>query len=688
MAKKKNNTPLKMKAPAQSKMSVLPAFLIMALVSLFIYFAVSVSHIQDDTFITLRYVKNILAGNGAVFNPGERVEGYTSFLWTFLLTLCGLCKIDIVDASQYLSVFFGVLSIPALYILTRTIFRKVVPETGKKDLFIFACSFIPPLMLAVTGAFYYWSVSGMETSLFVFLLISSMYFVVTSGDNGKSIIWLAIFTMLSCLTRPEGYLFAAFFAAKILIERIRKSRTGQPGDNAVQSIQRFEKIALLVVVVPLVSHFAFRLFYYGYPLPNTFYAKTSMSMKNLHTGWLYFTVFCKNYLGYGALLVIPAAGFLLGNKQKIILFLYALVITYSMYVIYIGGDVLSLDRFWLPVIPFLYILCAVAISIVYKTRSGKFRPVAFTLLAAIATLTIYNYFANKEAVESVAKREKGLVEQFQLNAGIINRLSETKSKTITVAVSTIGALSYYTDAIIIDMLGLTDAEIAHHPKVISEISSDTEVTWKEKKYNAEYVLRRNPDYIFFSTGMRPSSFAERALFTEKEFRAKYFLQFIPISKGDFIYVYTRKSSRQTACNIQHDASASINPAYVKNYVHLIEKFDLLRNKGEGSFEELRDEFTAGQHLYPASFSDASRILGDAAFLVKRYDESNSYYKQSLSVDSTNTLTYFGMCYLYAKIGKPQEIISLLRKMDELSLVEYGLYPLFDPYKVFGVKRAG
>jgi tetratricopeptide (TPR) repeat protein len=679
MAKKKNKPVAKEKSTVHSRNILVPVVTISLVSALFIYLALSVSHIQDDTFITLRYVKNILAGNGAVFNPGERVEGYTSFLWTFILVLCGICKIDIVDASQYLSVFFGVLSIPALYVLTRAILHKEIPENNKKDVFETACSFIPSLMLAATGAFYYWSVSGMETSLFVFFLICSMYFSFTSGDKSKNIIWLAVFTMLSCLTRPEGYLFAAFFIGKILIQRIQKKQNVLPWH-----LNRYEKIAIIVFAVPLLSHFAFRLFYYGYLLPNTFYAKTSFSTENLHTGWLYFTAFCKDYLGYAALLVIPAAGFFHQSTQKTVLFLYALVITYSVYVISIGGDVLSLNRFWLPVIPFIYLLCAVAVARLPR----KFRSAAFVLLAVIAALTIFNYSSNKEIVESVAKREKGLVAQFQLNADIINRLSEKKNRTITVAVSTIGALSYYTDAIVIDMLGLTDAEIAHHPKLVTEISNDTEVTWKEKKYNAEYVIQRNPDYIFFSTGMRPSSFAERALFTEKEFNAKYLLQFIPINKGDFIYVYARKSARQAACSATQNSQRSINPAFVKNYVHLIEKLDLLHNKSEGSFEELQDEYSAGRDLYPASFSDAYRIMGDAAFLENKYDESEKYYKQSMSADSTNTLTYFGTCYLYIKLGRQQEIVSLLQKMDELSLVEYGLYPPFNPYRIFGVKKPG
>ena len=35
----------------------------------------------DDAFITFRYARNLADGLGPVFNPGEAVEGYTTFLW-------------------------------------------------------------------------------------------------------------------------------------------------------------------------------------------------------------------------------------------------------------------------------------------------------------------------------------------------------------------------------------------------------------------------------------------------------------------------------------------------------------------------------------------------------------------------------------------------------------------------------
>ena len=43
------------------------------------------NHTADDAFISFRYVDNWVRGYGLVFNPGERVMGYSNFLWVVLL---------------------------------------------------------------------------------------------------------------------------------------------------------------------------------------------------------------------------------------------------------------------------------------------------------------------------------------------------------------------------------------------------------------------------------------------------------------------------------------------------------------------------------------------------------------------------------------------------------------------------
>src|SRR5438046_1501989 len=41
----------------------------------------------DDAFITYRYAENLARGLGLVYNPGERVEGYSNFLWTLMMAV-------------------------------------------------------------------------------------------------------------------------------------------------------------------------------------------------------------------------------------------------------------------------------------------------------------------------------------------------------------------------------------------------------------------------------------------------------------------------------------------------------------------------------------------------------------------------------------------------------------------------
>jgi len=51
--------------------------------------------VMDDSYIYYRYAENWAAGNGVVFNAGERVEGYTTILWVALLALGAAMRLDV-----------------------------------------------------------------------------------------------------------------------------------------------------------------------------------------------------------------------------------------------------------------------------------------------------------------------------------------------------------------------------------------------------------------------------------------------------------------------------------------------------------------------------------------------------------------------------------------------------------------
>src|SRR5262245_19485769 len=72
--------------------------------------------IADDGLIVLRTVRNLLAGNGPVFNAGERVEANTSTIWTYLITLGGWIGGPV--RLEYVALFFAlVLSVAGMVFL-------------------------------------------------------------------------------------------------------------------------------------------------------------------------------------------------------------------------------------------------------------------------------------------------------------------------------------------------------------------------------------------------------------------------------------------------------------------------------------------------------------------------------------------------------------------------------------------
>ena len=80
-------------APAQGG-GYLPALiaLLFALgASAFTYLCVTQDYVIDDAFIGFRYARHLYEGHGIVFNPGENVEGYTSFLWVVMSAGAFLC---------------------------------------------------------------------------------------------------------------------------------------------------------------------------------------------------------------------------------------------------------------------------------------------------------------------------------------------------------------------------------------------------------------------------------------------------------------------------------------------------------------------------------------------------------------------------------------------------------------------
>lgn len=115
--------------------------------------------IVDDSYIFLRYAKNILAGEGAVFNPGDRVEGYTSPLWLAFLTSFVQTLPSPPQWAVLASASMGALLLLLVVFRIDNVRESSIPIGG--------------LYLATNPPFVYWSWTGMDTALFTLLFITT-----------------------------------------------------------------------------------------------------------------------------------------------------------------------------------------------------------------------------------------------------------------------------------------------------------------------------------------------------------------------------------------------------------------------------------------------------------------------------------------------------------------------------------
>jgi len=522
MTKKKKPLP---PPPPSRAARRLEAVVLIAILAGFVVIARRFDFLQDDAYITFRYIKNFIAGNGLVFNVGERVEGYTTFLWTLLLTLPMKAGIDVLSVSRTLGILFSLGTIALLWPLS----DLVAP--GPRPI---AFRVIGPLLLASCGAFAYWTVSGMETAMFSFFAVLGVVLYLRERERTAKVPLTPLVYVALSLTRPEGM----FLFGLLGLHRLAETALGPPEE-------RWRRVRQLVIwtlwyMVPIGAFTIWRLTYYGHFFPNTYYAKAGFSSEYLAAGWEYFLAYARNYLFGGWLLAVPVAVLLWKRRTSEMMYLIGLVLAYSGYIVTVGGDVLHAHRFFLAIAPFLYLLVQESLVALYAMVRGPVTLARIGVYGVGLFLAYATYTYPLAQLQDVEAKEKGLVEHMALLGRWIK--GNTPPGAV-MAATTIGAISYYGEIPLIDMLGLTDSTIAHHPERIEGVRS----VWRERKYNVSYVLARSPYWICFSTGVKPSAFAERALFTRAEFRRWYYpYYFEMLPNGGYVDVMYKRAEQPLA----------------------------------------------------------------------------------------------------------------------------------------------
>jgi arabinofuranosyltransferase len=352
------------------------------LIAAFTYIFLANAWLGDDAYITFRVIWNFLHGYGPVFNPGERVQAYTHPLWMLVMTLANAVTGEF---------FFTALAVSYGFALAAVL--QIVRRAGS-----YAGGAVVFLGLMSSKAFVDYTSSGLENPL-SYLLLALFYgrFLWWRAENSLdparrsepateeplSDSELRRFGLLAALAFVNRMDSVVLYAAPLAWLLWRSAR------------RRDERTLPLLVAfaVPVSAWLLFATFYYGFPLPNTYYAKVATGIPGslLHEQGLAYLLnsFSHDPITLGAIGI--AAGLALRSTLAVKL-AAASTLAYVAYTISVGGDFMSGRFFAMPFV--------VALMIIIRELRG------FEHQRAVAVgLVIYNILMPIVPVKTTAAYE-------------------------------------------------------------------------------------------------------------------------------------------------------------------------------------------------------------------------------------------------------------------------------------------
>jgi hypothetical protein len=481
----------------------------------------------DDSFIFFRYAENIANGHGFVFNPGEIPgEGFTSWFWVLLLSLTSYIGLDPVTASKVLGILFHVLTAALIFLLVLKIVGK--DYLAKVTALTLAGGFLCNYRLTAH------SVSGMETSLYIFSLVLLVYLTTLAlqspGTDEKWWLILSLCTTGLFLVRPEGIAAGGISLLALLINRKR--------DILKPKTWLYTAIGL---VVPLGLFITWKTIVFGSPLPLSFYHKVITGGGEFGYSLRHFLLFIKDYWWLLALAVLSVIYlFFIGKHKQGLSFYYTLLVAVMTVIYLFFYPVMNyLHRFYIPYLALLLVMTWPVIDYAVKKigylKHHFFRLVLLLLIFSVPVMAMnFNLGASRRIVKFWAKMVNPEICRAKLG-----KLMSFLPPALVVANTEMGVIPYYSGLTCIDMAGLTDPVIGR------------------KGLTMEYLEKRKVDLILFPREVMKFSMKEwgeyssnyKNVFLSLQFKIKFQLIGVfaawPGGKGKY-YLYADKTSPQFA----------------------------------------------------------------------------------------------------------------------------------------------
>ncbi|MFJ7210872.1 hypothetical protein [Amycolatopsis sp. NPDC098790] len=254
--------------------------------------------VTEDALVSFRYAQNIADGNGPVFNPGERVEGYTNFLWLVLIALPRAAFGAEVRTS---AVVFGVLAVLGSVLLAHLLVNRIVaaaaPEGAEPRP---AIGVAAAVLTASAGGLAVYGPSGSEVALFVLLLLAVCYSLVARRP-----VVAGVLVAFAVMTSPEGLVAGVLGGLWLAGAALKKKHSWWAPVGY-----------LLGALVFLIPRLAWRATFYQHFLPAPLAAKLGGPLgSQVAAGWPYLSGFALAHQGFLLLGLVAAVALLLRRTE-------------------------------------------------------------------------------------------------------------------------------------------------------------------------------------------------------------------------------------------------------------------------------------------------------------------------------------------------------------------------------------
>jgi hypothetical protein len=398
----------------------------------------------DDAYISYRYAAHLASGEGLVFNLGERVEGYSNFLWVLVIAAGESVGLDAPHVGRWLGIAcYLAIVILAWSAVWTPFFRLHLSGAGRIAATAVLAILITAHGLAATAG------AGLETHAFALLILTGgLALARGSLHTVRSLTLIGVVPVLLFLTRPDGILPGAAVLAVVVVRSAHERSSWSIGLLS-------GAIAALPALATGVLYAIFKLVVFGRLVPNPYYAKGAGEL-HLDAGLAYLLGFVRSYpfvvVGL-ALIAFAAARASNEAVRRLCLYAASTSLVYVLFVVKVGGDFMEY-RLGLHILPTIVAAAAVAVSTI--GRRWWVGAVCAVVLVSLSlrppVLETRFYMQNLEEMNSYAEGGR------RVGAALAHLPPET-----AVATTLIGTIGYDSGLRIVDQWGLVDPEARHRP---------------------------------------------------------------------------------------------------------------------------------------------------------------------------------------------------------------------------------